>query len=98
MQWATRYYKAHGGKYVGKSKDNNSLRRWSRQKWRTHSGTPSRGKLRYLPDAAWSKLSHDQIKRTNAAKRRGTARGEQWVAQPHDVKRTLSSRKSTKRK
>lgn len=85
MQWATRWYKTHGGRYASprRSKDN-SLVRWTRQKWRTHSGRPSRGKLRYLPDEAWKHLTPSQIRRTNRSKRRGT---RQFVRQPADVAR-----------
>lgn len=89
MQWATRYYKQHGGKYAGKRSKKNSLRAWSRQRWRTHSGRPSQGRLRYLPDRAWAKLSPDQVRRTNAAKARGSRRGKQWVRQPADVRAAL---------
>ena len=67
MQWAVRDYKKRGGKYAGPKASQNKLARWTRQKWRTHSGKASRGTLRYLPDAAWRKLSPDQIRRTNAA-------------------------------
>ena len=68
MQWATRYYKSHGGKYVGKKSSRNSLVRWGKQKWRTSSGKKSRGKLRYLPDKAWKRLSKREIRRTNQSK------------------------------
>ena len=87
MQWAVRYYKSKGGKYIGKKSKNNSLSRWGRQKWRTSSGKKSGGKLRYLPDKAWRKLSKDQIKRTNASKRKGYKQGKQFVPQPKDVQR-----------
>lgn len=84
MQWAVRYYKNHGGGYSGRKSKANSLSKWTRQRWRTHSGKPSDGKRRYLPDSAWKSLSHSQIRRTNALKRRGTT---QWVSQPKDVQR-----------
>ena len=104
MQWATRYYKAHGGGHAGPQSSRNSLRRWGKQRWRTPSGKPSRGKRRYLPEKAWQNLSKRDIRRTNASKRRGFARGKQWVAQPKDVAvktrryRRSASRKSTRRK
>jgi len=84
MQWATRYYKEHGGTYAGKKSKRNSLARWTKQKWRTHSGKPSDGKRRYLPAKAWRALSPSQIRRTDEAKRRGKS---QWVPQPADVRR-----------
>ena len=85
MQWATRYYKSHGGTYVGPLSPTNRLSRWTRQRWRTHSGRKSEGTRRYLPDAAWKRLSPSQIRRTDRAKREGTRRGRQWVPQPKDV-------------
>lgn len=85
MQWAVNDYKRRGGSYKGPKRASNKLVRWTKQRWRTHSGKPSDGVRRYLPDAAWSKLTPDQIRRTNASKRRGHRRGKQWVKQPSDV-------------
>jgi hypothetical protein len=85
MQWATRCYKDAGGRYASPRTSDNRLARWTRERWRTHNGRRSGGRLRYLPDAAWARLSPDQVRRTNAAKRRGSARGKQWVRQPKDV-------------
>ena len=93
MQWATRYYKSRGGRYGSrKNAKTNSLSRWTREKWRTHSGRRSEGKRRYLPDKAWKRLSPSQIRRTDAAKARGTRTGKQWVRQPCDVRRSLGRR------
>lgn len=86
MQWAVRDYKARGGRYASSpSPSSNSLARWTRQRWRTHSGKPSDGVRRYLPAEAWKHLSPSQIRRTNATKRSGFAKGQQWVPQPRDV-------------
>ena len=99
MQWATRYYKQHGGRYSGKRRADNSLTQWGKQKWRTSSGKKSGGRLRYLPDAAWRKLTASEKRRTNAAKKRGYARGKQYVRQPKDIARkTRRSRTSTKKR
>lgn len=87
MQWAVRYYKSHGGRYVGRKSPHNRLVRWTRQRWRTSSGKRSGGRRRYLPDAAWKHLSPEEVRRTNASKRRGHDRGRQWVRQPRDVAR-----------
>jgi len=38
-------------------KSQESLRNWTKQKWRTSDGSKSEGKKRYLPDAAWKALS-----------------------------------------
>ena len=95
MQWATRYYKSHGGRYSGKRQPSNSLVRWGKQKWRTSSGKKSGGRLRYLPSKAWKQLSPSEKRRTNASKRRGYERGRQFVRQPKDIaKKTAKVRKS----
>ena len=87
MQWATRYYKSKGGRYVGARRADNRLSEWTRQKWRTRSGRRSDGKRRYLPSAAWDALTPSQARRTDAAKAEGTKRGKQYVRQPADVVR-----------
>ena len=99
MQWAVNYYKKHGGKYKGKKSSSNSLRQWGKQKWRTSSGKKSGGKLRYLPDKAWKKLSSRDKRRTNSAKRKGYSKGKQYVRQPKDIARkTRKYRTLTKSK
>lgn len=90
MQWATRWYKSHGGKYKGKKSPDNKLSKWGRQKWRTSSGKKSGGKLRYLPDKAWKKLSKKEINATNKAKAKGYAKGKQWVRQPKNIAKKTS--------
>lgn len=87
MQWATRFYQSKGGRYVGKKSRRNSLSKWQDQRWRTSSGKRSRGRLRYLPDEAWKKLTREEVRRTNAAKERGFRRGRQYVPQPVDIAR-----------
>lgn len=97
MQWVTRYYKAHGGRYANRKRSaSNALARWSRQRWRTHSGRRSDGVRRYLPADDWAALSRDQVRRTDRAKARGHAAGRQWVAQPPDVRRTLARHRKKK--
>ena len=76
------------------AKSQKSLKAWTKQKWRTSDGTPSKGKKRYLPDAAWKALSPAEKKATNAAKAKGNAKGKQFVAQPKNVaKKTAKYRK-----
>jgi hypothetical protein len=98
MQWATRDYKRRGGTYIGRKRPSqNRLSRWTRQKWRTSSGKASNGVRRYLPKDAWGKLTPQQVKATNAAKRHGNARGDQYVRQPSDVARIAAKvRKKSK--
>ncbi len=62
-----------------------SLTNWSKQNWRTSDGTPSKGKKRYLPDAAWNALSASERRQTNSAKAKGNAKGQQFVAQPKKI-------------
>ena len=76
------------------AKSQKSLKAWTKQKWRTSDGKPSKGKKRYLPDAAWKALSPAEKKATNAAKAKGNAKGKQFVAQPKKVaKKTARYRK-----
>lgn len=62
-----------------------SLRAWTRQKWRTSDGKPSKGKKRYLPDAAWNALTPSEKAATNRAKAEGNKKGKQFVAQPKNI-------------
>ena len=62
-----------------------SLKKWTKQKWRTSDGSKSEGKKRYLPDKAWGALSASEKAATNAAKAKGNAKGKQFVAQPKGV-------------
>ena len=66
-------------------KSQKSLKKWTKQKWRTSDGKPSRGKKRYLPDAAWDALSEEEKKATNAAKAAGNKKGKQHVKQPKKI-------------
>ncbi len=67
------------------AKSQRSLKDWSSQKWRTSDGKPSKGKKRYLPDAAWNALSPSEKAATNRAKARGNAAGKQFVKQPKNI-------------
>ena len=62
-----------------------SLKNWGSQNWRTSSGKPSKGKRRYLPDAAWKALSPGEKAATNRAKAAGTRKGKQFVKQPKKI-------------
>jgi len=72
------------------SKSQKSLKSWTKQKWRTKSGKPStQGPKatgeRYLPAKAIKSLSSSEYAATTRAKRKGTAKGKQFVAQPKKV-------------
>ena len=80
-------------------KSQKSLKDWTKQKWRTKSGKPStQGKKatgeRYLPEKAIKSLSAKEYAATSRAKRKGTKKGKQFVAQPKKIaKKTRSYRK-----
>jgi hypothetical protein len=67
------------------AKSQQSLKNWSAQKWKTSDGTPSKGKKRYLPAAAWASLSSAEKAATNKAKAAGNAKGKQFVKQPKSI-------------
>ena len=66
-----------------------SLKKWTKQKWRTSDGSKSEGKKRYLPDAAWKELSPSEKAATNRAKAEGNRKGKQFVAQPDKIKKKV---------
>jgi len=51
-------------------KSQESLKKWTKQKWRTSDGTKSEGKKRYLPDAAWKALSQQRKPQPTGRKQR----------------------------
>ena len=68
------------------AKSQQSLKNWSKQKWRTKSGKPSSTTgERYLPEKAIKALSSSEYARTSAAKRKGKAAGKQFVKQPKSI-------------
>jgi hypothetical protein len=67
------------------AKSQQSLKKWSEQKWKTSDGKPSKGKKRYLPEAAWNALSPSEKAATNKAKAQGNAKGKQFVKQPKSI-------------
>jgi hypothetical protein len=67
-------------------KSQQSLRDWTKQKWRTKSGKKSSETgERYLPSAAIEALSDEEYAATTRAKRKGTKSGKQFVKQPKKV-------------
>lgn len=82
---AQKYEKAGGGYTGGKSSSQKSLSKWTDEKWRTSDNTPSDGKKRYLPDAAWKAMSSSEKAATNKAKADGNAKGKQFVPQPKKI-------------
>ncbi len=90
-QLAVKIYKEKGGKFEGKKKKDNSLKKWTDQDWQ-YAGEPK--KSRYLPKKAIEHLSPQEKAATNRAKRKGTKKGKQYVKQPKKIaKKTSKYRK-----
>ena len=82
-------------------KPQQSLRDWTKQKWRTKSGKPSTqgpeatGE-RYLPESAIASLSDSEYAATSAKKKEDTKKGKQFSKQPKGIaKKTARHRAST---
>jgi len=84
---------------VGLKKPQQSLKKWTKQKWRTKSGKPStQGSKatgeRYLPEKAIKSLSDKEYAATTRKKRADTKKGKQHSSQPKKVaKKTARRRK-----
>jgi hypothetical protein len=91
MQLAGKIYKEKGGGYSGeKTAAQKSLSKWGKEDWGTKSGKPStQGPKatgeRYLPKKARDALTSSEYAATTKAKREGTAKGKQFVAQPKRI-------------
>jgi hypothetical protein len=76
---------------MGLKNTQESLRKWTRQKWRTKSGKKSSETgERYLPEAAIEALSDEEYAATSRAKREGTKKGKQFVRQPKRIARKVA--------
>jgi hypothetical protein len=80
---------------MAKAKSQQSLDRWTRQKWRTKSGKPStQGPKatgeRYLPEAAIKAMSSSQYAASSAKKRKDTEAGKQFSKQPKGAAKTAA--------
>ena len=68
------------------AKSQQSLKKWTKQKWRTKSGKKSSETgERYLPDAAIKALSDAEYAATTRKKRKDTKKGKQHSKQPKKV-------------
>jgi hypothetical protein len=91
MQLAGKIYKDKGGSYSGeKTEAQKSLSKWSKADWGTRSGKnstqgPDATGERYLPKKAREALSPAEYAATTRAKREGTRKGKQFVAQPKKI-------------
>jgi hypothetical protein len=77
------------------AKSQQSLKNWTKQKWRTKSGKPSaKTGERYLPEKAIKSLTSSEYAATTRAKREGTRAGKQFVKQPKSIaKKTAKFRR-----
>ena len=71
-------------------KSQKSLKKWTKQKWRTKSGKPStQGSKatgeRYLPEKAIKSLSSKEYAATTRKKTKDTKKGKQHSSQPKKV-------------
>lgn len=91
MQLAGKIYREKGGKYSGpKTEAQKSMSKWAREDWGTKSGKnstigPKATGERYLPKKAREALSDKEYAATTRAKREGTKKGKQFVAQPKKI-------------
>jgi hypothetical protein len=73
------------------SKSQQSLRKWTKQKWRTKSGKKSADTgERYLPEKAIEALSPEEYAATSRAKRAGSKKGKQFVKQPKRIAKKVA--------
>ena len=80
---AQRYEKAGGGYTGSRTRAQQSLGKWTKEKWRTSDGKPAirdSGTTRYLPEKAWNQLSSSQKQATNRKKLQASRKGKQFVA------------------
>ncbi len=78
-------------------KPQRSLKAWTKQKWRTKSGKPSKETgERYLPSAAIKSLSPAEYARTTKAKRQETQQGKQFVKQPKTIAKKVKRYRKVK--
>jgi hypothetical protein len=74
-------------------KPQESLKKWTEQKWRTKSGKPStQGPKatgeRYLPEKAIKAMSSSEYAATTKKKREDTKKGKQFSKQPSKAAKT----------
>ena len=105
-QWSARKaqllalaYRKAGGGYRGKpSKSQQSLKKWTKERWTTLDGKPAyrKGKMsRYLPAKAWARLTPAQRRASVAKTLEGSKQGEQFVSNTRSAARaSANARKS----
>lgn len=105
---ASEYEKAGGGYKGKKTSAQKGLAKWTKEEWTTSDGKPAIRKdkggrtvtKRYLPKAAWEKLSAKEKAATNRKKSAASKKGKQFVKNTEaaeDAGRQARSRRSTRR-
>ena len=79
---------------MGLTAQQKSLKKWTKQKWRTKSGKPSiQGPLatgeRYMPASAVKSLTAAEHAATTKAKRKGIKEGKQFVPNTKKAKKKI---------
>jgi len=79
---------------MGLTAQQKSLKKWTKQKWRTKSGKPSiQGPLatgeRYMPASAVKSLTAAEHAATTRAKRKATKEGKQFAANTKIAKKKI---------
>lgn len=99
-QWSARKsqllvqeYERQGGGYRQSEKDAaaHALEAWTRQNWQTQTGEAAARQAgetkRYLPEAAWQRLSPEEREQAEQSKREAEQQGQQHADYPPAVKR-----------
>lgn len=103
-QLLARRYKEEGGDFKKKGKrteSQKSLIQWTDEEWTTADGKVAvrRGKTtRYLPKAAWDKLSEAEKKEANRTKENGSREGEQHIEWTPAIDRAMKEVKAEENK
>lgn len=107
-QWSARKaqllaaeYKKEGGDYKKDSRTEKQthLESWTEEKWQTKDGKKAQqGKTtaRYLPKAAWDKLTPEQKKSTDEKKKKASRTGKQFVANTPAAKKARAKASKTR--
>lgn len=79
------------------AKSQQSLKKWTKQKWRTKSGKKSADTgERYLPESAIKSLSSSEYAATTRKKREDTKKGKQFSKQPKRISKKVRPHRKAK--
>lgn len=79
------------------AKSQQSLKKWTNQKWRTKSGKKSADTgERYLPESAIKSLSSSEYASTTRKKRKDTKKGKQHSKQPKNIAKKVRPHRKAK--